>query len=259
MTIGIGYSIEKAKESLPMKKLLKIIMGVLLVSITASELMACVTNRAGYEELAIQMLQEKYAEEFEIERYVGRQSMKEYFRVVAFSKKYPEVLFEAEVACDGSYVMDEYVASRVCHLAEEQIEHNLGVLQGYVQIKVVAVSKSIDSNNADMSIQEFMAIKTKNRFAVYLIFSPSGKETNKIYQGLSSALFGLECVSGNVQLYVTDEKILKKAHKYLSENANIEYEFTEVLEHIKPIEIPFENGVIQLSESEFKERAGDKL
>lgn len=242
-----------------MKKILKIIVGVLLMSITAAELMACVPNRTEYEELSVRLLQEKYDEEFEIAKYLGRQSMNEYFQVVAFSKDYPELLFEAKVACDGSYVMDEYVASRVCHLAGERIEHNVGALPGYMQIKVEAVSKSIDSDKADMSVQEFMSVKTKNRFAVYLIYCPSGKDSEKTYQAIVSAFSGLECMSGNIQFYLTDEKILKQAQEYLSETTNIDYEFTEALEQTEPIEIPFEKGVVQLSEPDFIELAGDRL
>lgn len=68
-----------------------------------------------------------------------------YYEVRAFSGAYPEILFRARAAFDGSCLSDEYVVSRVCASAEEQIEKNLGGLPGYLTVKVTAVSKSIDS------------------------------------------------------------------------------------------------------------------
>lgn len=242
-----------------MKRIKKLTAGVFLMGIAVTELMACVPNRQRYEEQAVQLLQEEYDEEFEIEKYMGHQSMNEYYEVTAFSKKYPEVLFEAKAACDGSYILDEYVASRVCRTVEEQIENNLSGLQGYIQIKVQAISKSIDSNKADMSIQEFMSIKTQNRFVVYLTCSPVKTDMRQLYQTLSGAFTGLECITGSIKLYITDQEILKQVQKYLEENAKVDYEFDEALEHTRPITIPFENGVLQLSESEFIKEAGGTL
>lgn len=229
------------------------------MSIAAAELTACVPNKKKQEAQAVQMLNEKYQEEFEIERYLGGESMSGNYEVLAYSTEYPDILFEARAARDGSFLSDEYIASRVCRLAENQIEKNLGGLAGYLQVKVQAVSKSIDSVQADMSIQEFMSIKTKNRFAVYLVYHPAEGDIKRIYEALANTFTGLECMSGNIQLYLTNEKILKQVQDYLSETAKVDYEFDEALEHTEPVTIPFEHGVIQVSETEFREMAGDRL
>lgn len=241
-----------------MKRWKGIIAGVIIMSI-AAELTACIPNRKEQEEQAVQMLNEKYNEEFQIERYLGQESMNDYYEVLAFSTEYPDILFEAKAARDGSFIMDEYVASRVCRKAEEQMEEQLGGLPGYIQLKVQAVSKSIDSAQADMSMQEFMSLKSNNRFAVYLIYSPAEIDSSKVYQNLTGMFSGLECMSGNIQLYVTDEKVLKQTQEYLGQRAKVDYELDEVLKFADSITIPFGNGNIQLTEREFIEMAGGRL
>lgn len=249
----------KAEVRKVMKMLKSIIAGVVVMSIAAVDLTACVPNRKEQEAQAVQMLNEKYHEEFEIEKYLGQESMSDYYEVLAFSTEHPDILFEAKAAVDGSFITDEYVSSRVCRAAEEQIERNLGGLTGYLQVKVQAVSKSIDSVQADMSMQDFMSIKTKNRFAVYLIYYPAEKNIAQAYQALANTFAGLECMSGNLKLYITNEKVLKQVQAYLTETAKVDYEFDEVLEHTEPVTLPFENGVIQVSETQFREMAGDYL
>lgn len=241
-----------------MKKWKGIIAGVIFMSI-AAELTGCIPNIREQKAQAVQLLNDKYHEDFEIERFLGQESMNDYYEVLAFSTEYPEVLFEARAARDGSYIMDEYVASRVCRKVEQQLEEQLGGLAGYTQVKVQAVSKSIDSAEADMSIQEFMSLKAENKFAVYLIYSPVQMDPQKVYQTLTGMFTGLECMSGSIQLYVTSEKILQQTQIYLEQTAKVDYEFDEALEFTEPITVPFENGRIRLTENEFIEMAGDRL
>ena len=66
-------------------------------------------------------------------------------------------------------------------------------------------------------------------------------------------------MSGNIQLYVTDEKGLKQTQEYLEQRAKVDYELDEVLKFTDPITIPFGNGNIQLTEREFIEMAGGRL
>lgn len=241
------------------RKIWKRVMGVFLMAAITLDLSACVSNKKDYEDQACRLLEEKYGEQFEIVEYYGQDRQEEVYEVMAASNHYPDVLFEAKAACDGSYVSDEYIASRVCRLIEEQIEQNLGNLPGYVVVKVQAISKSIDSSNADMSIQEFVSIKSKNRFVIYLHYTPVDKNVEKAYQAIEDILLGMDCLNGTIQFYITDEKTLKQVQEYMEEHAKVDNEYKEIVEKIDRITIPFEQGTIQMSEGEFAERAGDRL
>lgn len=223
----------------------------------ALNITACAPDRQEYEEQACRLLEEKYGEEFEVYDYLGSDHIKNSYKITAFSREYPEILFEAEAAEDGSSLSDQYVASRVCRKIEEQVSGNIAALPGYFQIKVQAVSMSIDSADADMSPEEFASLKTNNQFGIYLHYCPVQEEWEKTWQVIEKAVYGMEYLRGSIFLYIVEEDTLKKIQNYLDENAELYYEYDQIVENVSEIPIPFENGVVQMSENEFLEMAGE--
>lgn len=239
-----------------MRKNLK---GVIVMAVMAAELAACEMKQSGYEERALNMLEEKYEEKFTIWQYTGQEFSRGYFTVICSAKEAQDILFEARVANDGSYMEDEYVSAVVCNKAERQIDENLEYMGGYLLEKVVPVSRSLDSADADMSVEEFMTRKPGNRFAVYLMYCPQEKGADRVYAELQKAFRGLDCMSGNIQLYVMQEEELKEMQGYLAEMTEPDLGFEERTEGKKRITIPFEKGVLLMSDKEFTEEAGGIL
>ncbi|MEZ3487912.1 MAG: hypothetical protein K1W22_15360 [Lachnospiraceae bacterium] len=236
----------------------KIIKGVVVMAM-AAELAACKMDQSGYEERALHMLEEKYDEKFTIWQYAGREFTRGYFTVICSPEEAQDILFETRVANDGSYIEDDYVSAVVCDQAERQIDENLEYMEGYLLEKVVPVSKSLDSADADMSVEEFMSLKPGNRFAVYLMYCPQERGADKAYKELQKAFSGLDCMSGNIQLYVMQEEELKEMQGYLAEMTEPDSGFEERTEGKKRITIPFEKGILQMSDREFAEEAGGVL
>lgn len=225
----------------------------------AANLKTYIPDQYKYEKQACRLLEKKYHQEFQIFQYEGKEWTANYYKVIAYSEEYPDILFEAQIKDDGSEIYDEYICARVCRKIETQMEEYLEGLQGYIQLKVLPLVKGIDSTDADMSIEEFMDADKKNRFAVYLCYCPQIKNIKNVYKSLYNVFQQLDYMSGNIQLYVTDEKTLKEVQNYFDENAKIYYEYEAILEDADHIVIPFEQGTIQLSEQEFERRVGEIL
>ena len=218
-----------------------------------------VINPKEYEKQACRLLEEKYGESFEILHYGGWDWMSDSYKVVAYALEYPDILFEAEIKTDGTSMYDEYICARVCRKIEDLIETNIEDLPGYIQLKVLPLFKRVQSVDADMSVEEFFEQNQKNRYAVYLGYSPQIKDVKAVYGQIAGAFENLEFMSGNIQLYLMEEDKLKEMQTYLEENAKIYYAFEELMEEATNIVIPFEKGKIQITEEKFEEEAGDKV
>ncbi len=218
-------------------------VGVILMTVSI-DLTGCIDNRQEYEEQACQLLEEKYRESFEIVEYYGRDRIEDTYALLAVSQSYPDLLFDATVACDGSYIIDQYVTARVCNQIEEQMTENLSIMPGYTLIKARAVSKTIDSTDADMTIEEFMAIKTKNKFTITLHYCPEDEMVD-VRSELEKAFRGLECLSGYLDIYIVDEALLRQVQTYLGENARMDYGYEKLLESVEKTRLSFNRGRIE--------------
>lgn len=237
------------------KNIVKKIVGVIVMTALAVDLTACGKNQKEYEKQALCMLEEKYKEEFIVHEYCSLEYLEGYFTVICYPEEKPWILFKAKTACDGSYIEDEYISAVICHKTEQKINENLAYMEGYLLEKVIPVSRMIDSDRADMSVEDFMLLKPKNRFAVYLMYCPKQKCAEKTYAEIQKTFQGLECISGNIQLYIMQEKDLKEMQGYFAETEELNYQFEEMTEHIEKIIIPFEHGKIQMPKEEFVQKA----
>ncbi|MCB6415397.1 hypothetical protein LI221_10035 [Faecalimonas umbilicata] len=238
-----------------MKRINKEVKGVILLAAVMTEVAACGMTQKEYETQALTMLEEKYGEEFAVQEYCGMEFLDGYFTVKCYPRENPDVIFEAKTACDGGYIQDEYVAALVCRKAEQRIDDNLAHLEGYLLEKALPVSREVDSVDTNMSVEEFMELKSKNRFAVYLMYCPQERNIEKVYAELQKTFYGLECMSGNIQLYIMQEEELREMQEYFAETAEFGREFGEMTEKTERITIPFKNGTIMMSEEDFKAKA----
>lgn len=209
------------------------------------------------KKLAKKLLEEKFGEEFEVVESYGR--VIDYNEVVAYSLNYPDIFFEAKVYKEDNSISDEYVTSRVCRKIEEKIEQNIVNLPGKIFVRVAAISNSIDSSNSNMSIDEYLTLKSKNQYVVYLHYVPTKKDAIKTYQELKNILNGLEKMKGRIQLYIVDDALLNKVENHLSKLPKIDEEYKDMLEHINRISIPFENGILDMTQEQFVKEANGRV
>lgn len=240
-------------------KIYKKIVGGIMIMAAAVNLASCAPGRQENEEIVCKMLEEKYGQEFEIAEYYGLDRMNDSISVLAFDKEQPEILFEAEAARDESYLNDEYVAACVYRKIESIVENNIQDIPGYVVVKARSGSKATDSEEFDMSIETFCSMKEGERFVIYLFYTPKEGVSEETYNALKNIVNGLPTLSGNIQLFVVEEKVLKKIQNYWEENANFYYELEEILGDTKNIEIPFQGEKISITQEEFESRAGGGL
>jgi len=234
-----------------MRKIIKKIAGVLIMATVTTNLTGCIMTKNQMMNQAGELLEQKYDEQFNVLECYGRMNFDGDYEVVAASQEHPDVLFEAKVLKKDLFLSDEYVTSRVCRSMEEQILQNLGDLPGYLFVKVQAISKSIDSDNADITMEEYLKLKDNNRFVVYLHYSPTQKNVQKVYETMESIFCELGKINGTIQLYIVEENILKQVQEHLDELPKIDEAYRDILKDIDRISIPFENGKMQMTEEEF--------
>lgn len=242
-----------------MKKIQRKLAGVFVMAIVTANLTGCIPSEKEKINQAEELLEEKYGERFDVLEYYGKLNFEGDYEILAASEEHPDVLFEAKVVSEGSYISDEYVTARVCRTIEEQIYQNLSGLSGYLFVKVQAISKSIDSSNADMTVQEYISFKSKNRFVVYLHYTPEDKDVENTYQVIKNIFSGIEGMNGTIQLYVVEEDLLQQVQEYLDEHAKVDETYKDKLEGIDRISIPYENSEIQMTEEEFAEAVGGRV
>lgn len=225
----------------------------------AANLTGCVMTKNQMMNQAEELLEQKYGEQFNVLECYGRINFGGDYEVVAASQEHPDVLFEAKVLKEDLFLSDEYVTSRVCRSIEEQILQNLGDLPGYLFVKVQAISKSIDSANADMTIQEYLKLKDNNRFVVYLHFSPTEKNVERVYETIKRIFLEIDGMNGTIQLYIVEEDMLRQVQEHLDELPKIDKKYREILNEIDRISIPFENSKIQMTEDEFAMKVRERV
>ncbi|XCP83588.1 hypothetical protein ABXS75_10885 [Roseburia hominis] len=238
-----------------MNELLKKIVSSFVMATAVMNLAACALGGGKNEENVLRMLEEKYNQKFGIAEYYGYDRSAGSVGVLAYSREQPDILFEAEAARDGSYLNDEYVAACVFRKIERKMEENIKNMPGDFVLKARTGSKAMDSADFNMSIEAFQELKEGSRYAVYLFYAPKEQESAETYEALKDIARGLPELSGNVQLYIVEEKLLKKVQGYWKEHTNFDYELEELLGDVENVEIPFEKEHLSVTREKFEYKA----
>lgn len=213
---------------------------VVIATMFATAMLCMTSCGVDNKEQATQLLEEKYGEKFTvIENYGGGSLLSESYGILATSEECPDVLFEAEVADDGSYIVDEYITARVCRQIEDNILENLGhPSEEDIVVKVTAISKTIDSVDADMTPEEYIEIKENNQFVIDICYFYGNLDRERI---LADAFYGMPYLNGYTDICGVDKKTINKVHSYFSKSARADYGYEQILdgEYIERIEISY--------------------
>lgn len=206
---------------------------------------------------AEKMLKEKYNEEFVTYSVGGRWGTltNSTFTVICSPKDNSDLKFKTEIDKDGAYMLDEYVSRKVSAKVEESLTKSLkGTVESFA-IKVGATNKSIDSNNSNISIEEYLKTKGDPGFAVYVVVekdSLKGVSSDVLYNTLNSMLDSIPKFKGSMRIYFATKDVLNETSAYLKENANIDSNFQEILKDSKNIYSQINKGILQIPLDEFE-------
>lgn len=236
-----------------MKNKLIILAGAVIMSTTGCN------KVLSHEEKAIQLLNAKYNDSFEVEECQSKNSFEEYYTVIAYQKNNPDILFKAEVDYDGKKVSDNYVSKILCRKISDQIAKNLDDLKGIYYIYSEPMVELTVLDDTDITVEKYMEISPLNKFIVYLNYCPEGDDAEDIFLALQGAFKDMECISGQIQLYIVDENMLMQIQNYLENNDALYDEYHSATEQYKAGNIKVENGKIIASKEEIEKILESRL
>lgn len=194
------------------------------------------------EEMAISLLNSKYNDYFEIENIQSQNYLEKYYTVVAYQIDNPDMLFTAQVDADGAGISDNYVSKKLCERLSDKIAQNLDELQGIHYIFCEPMIEVTVLDDVNITVEEYMKLSPKNQFVIYLNYSPEAATAEQTYIALQNILKGAECVSGQIQLYIMEEDMLKNVQDYVENNAALYDEYDDMVEQYLAGILDVENG-----------------
>lgn len=209
-----------------------------------------------HEEIAEQRLEERYGMPFEIVDTLGGGILDEYFTVIAYQKDNPQTPFRATVNNDGSGESDNYVCKLVCQKISDRITQNLDNLNGACYVYTAFLVDPPNLTDVDMTVEEYMMMYPNDTYHVYLNYCPDQIGSAAFCESLSGMFEGLEGLSGRIYLYAVNERILNNVQEYLGEHDKMYDDYFHIVEPYDVGIIPFENGKIQLTDSEIEAMIG---
>lgn len=207
--------------------------------------------------LAEKMLNKKYGKEF-VAYSVGNSwgTMNEdTFTALCYEKSSPTLRFEAEIDKDGTYMFDEYVSRNVSEKIESKIQSQLENSPFKIAVKVGAGVTNIDSNQYDMSVEEFIKLVPTSSFAIYIVIEKqdlSIDEARILVEQLSTSVKEFTTLNGAMDIYVGKESMLDDFNKYNKENPNADSGMFDTVKEAKNGLYQIEGGKLQLSAEQIK-------
>ncbi len=211
------------------------------------------------EALAIELLNAKYNDQFLIEEIQSQNFLEKYYTVIAYQKDDTNVLFKAQVDFDGENISDNYVSKKLCERLSDKIARNLNELPGIFYIFCEPMVEVTVLKDVNITIEEYMKISPKNRFVIYLNYSPENALSGDVYSALSNLLKDVEGVSGQVQLYIMEEEMLKDVQDYVENHDALYDDYEDMVEQYLAGILEVENGKLTATKDEVERILGNKL
>lgn len=235
------------------KKYIKLIISILFVCIIASGVGGCMKeNRI---DIAQELLKAKYGEDFKMYTY-GKSFgtlTNNTFTVVCSPVDEPELRFEAEIAKDGSYMIDEYVARKVSDKIEKKMMEVLNSSKIDISVKVGSGTKTIESSKSDMSAEEFIELMPNAKFAIYVVIGKTGltsEEAFVITGLLNKSLILTPNINGYIYLYLGPTEMITRFNEYKQENPWADKGMFDILKDANSVEAEISKSVFNIKNDE---------
>ncbi len=187
-------------------------------------------------------LEDKYAEKFVIINILEKNSSG--MEAVVAAENHPRALFEAKLETSEGVLEDEYVASRVSEKIslrlETALENFLTEKEPSYVLHTEAISKSINSSDADMSVREFMEKKPSDEFMICVLLPEERKEDLPgIQDTIRKGLEDFSCIRGEIQIVFADAETMRDAGEFFAENAKFYYDYDRITKNAETVAYPF--------------------
>lgn len=227
--------------------------------VTASVLAACGTKPEDKENRAKAALEQKYHKEFEITEVYPQKFGDLYYEVQAYALDEPQVRFTAAIDTEDDNISDSYVERRVCAAISRQAEENLDGLPGYYYLSVRAQGPQPITADAGISIKDYVAMNSYNRFLIEVYVVPESKDGALFYQSLAGLLKNLDFLPGVARLVLVTEEQSQAVQAYFELHDTTDAEYRRLTEPFFSVDIPYQNGLIDMTEAEFIAAVGGAL
>ncbi|MCD7884797.1 MAG: hypothetical protein LUI87_14000 [Lachnospiraceae bacterium] len=205
------------------------------------------------------LLREKYQEEFVVTSVKEGTIFLDYYTVVAYSRDYPELLFQASIENESGEISDSYVSKRVCDRLSQQVSLNLGNLEsGYYVFTEVMLGDTL-LTNPEVSLEDYLAEYPSARFTIYLCIEEGGCSASNIVSAAAHMLDNLPAINGSIVLYLADAELMTKIQDYVASNVKIYTDFDRMTEDAEVGIAAVNEGKFSLTENELKDMAGERL
>lgn len=235
--------------------MLKSIYRKLVIAFLALSLSGC-SGVPQYEKLAELKLSERYDIQFKVDKVLEVNKYDGYFSVIAHPINDSDIVFKATINNDGSGESDNYVCKLVCRQISEQILRKLSSLNGFTYVYTTPLIDSVGLSDTNMTIEQYVNRYPDEVFHVYLNYSPSELDVDTLYSSILNMFEGVEAVNGEIYLYLVKDNTIRDIRSYFKTNDRLYDDYKSMVEPYYVMTIPFENGNISMTGSEFKSMLG---
>lgn len=208
------------------------------------------------EEMTIEYLEEKYNEEFTVVNARSQNIGEDWFYAKAYAQSHPEFLFDITITADGSRGSDEYISRIVCNKIAARVSSNMNEMPGLFDVYAFNHGL-IDQGCKDtgISIEDYVKRSEDNKeYRIEIYYVPDQTaDASGIYDCLLKAMDDLHMIEGNLCFYVTSEDKMKEMREWMFERSEKGDTMTEIRIDMFELQIPYEQGQLGMSESEFTE------
>ncbi|MGN0342087.1 MAG: hypothetical protein ACI4DO_04760 [Roseburia sp.] len=236
------------------KKLLGVLVlwAVMVLGVTAcGSYRNASTNKK--EELATQLLHDKYNENFEIRELLREYPLDGYYTAVAYPTDNPDILFSVSVNSDGTGIADNYVDKMVSLQLSDELTHNLDGLNGEVVISSFPSVESVWLSDKNMTLNEYVEEVQDPDFRVYMFYCPEFLDTESLYYNMGNLYDGIVNMDSRVYLYVVDEHELQNICGYIQSNDDFYADFDDIADQGYKGYINYYDNEMEMDKEEFME------
>lgn len=194
--------------------------------------------------LAKERLREKYGEEFELSAIGGRwgTGSNTTFTVIAYPVNNPELLFQAEISKEGTFMYDRYIDKILCTELKGSITSQISFDASFF---VSCTLRDIKMNNTSITVNEAFEEKKVSSLTICMVCTNDTELSAKIEE-LNDILKTYPKLEGRIWCYVTDDKnIVDEFGKMADENITYVADMKHLLSDIKEQEFTINNGCIE--------------
>lgn len=162
---------------------------------------------------ASKKLKDRYNENFVIKKVYPQKIGQNYYEVLAYPEKRPDILFGATIDTKDENFSDNYVERHICEQISNKISANIALGdRGYIFTD--AIGPQPITSDLEQSIQEYLELDSYNKFlsSIFITYDTYGVNDSSI------VFSGLEYLDISAEIYTVSEKQLQEVKKYFSNN-----------------------------------------